>query len=64
MVSDALGLGQEMAIQIIELAQRVVDQGNSITIRWTPAHKGVEGNERAYQAAREAASLPPPRADA
>lgn len=42
-------------MQIIELAQRVVDQGNSITIRWTPAHRWVEGNERADQRAKEVA---------
>ena len=61
-VGDAPGPGQEMAIRIIELAQRVVDQGNSITVRWTPAHRGVEGNEMADQAAKDAASLPPLRA--
>ena len=60
-VSDAPGPGQEMAIQIIELAQRIVDQGNSIAIRWTPAHRGVEGNERADQTAKEMATLPPLR---
>ena len=38
--SDAPGPGQEMAIQIIELAQHVVEQGNSITVKWTPAHRG------------------------
>ena len=61
-VGDAPGPDQEMAIRIIELAQRIVDQGNSITVRWTPAHMGVEGNERADQAAKDAASLPPLRA--
>ena len=59
---DAPGPGQEMAIRIIELAQRIIDQGNSITIKWTPAHRGVEGNERADRAAKDAASLPPLRA--
>ena len=46
-VGDAPGPGQEMAIRIIELARRIIDQGNYITIRWTPAHRGLEGNERA-----------------
>lgn len=31
-------------------------QGNCITIRWTPAHREVEGNERADQKAKEMAS--------
>ena len=61
-VSDAPEPGQETATQVIELARRVVDQGISITIRWTPAHRGVEGNERADQAAKEMTSLPPLRA--
>ena len=43
------------------MARRVTDQGNSITIRWIPAHRGVVGNEMADQAARDAASLPPLR---
>ena len=58
-VKDAPGAGQEMAI---ELARRIIDQGNSITVRWTPAHRGVEGNERADRAAKDVASLPPLRA--
>ena len=61
-VGDAPGPGQEMAIRAIELAQRITSQGNSITVRWAPAHRGVEGNERADLAAKEAASLPPLRA--
>ena len=61
-VSDAPGPGREMAIRVIELAQRVVDQGNSITVRWALVHRGVEGNERTDQAAEEMASLPPLRA--
>ena len=60
--SDTPGPGQEMAIQIIELAQRIVDHGNSITIRWAPAHRGVEGNERADAEAKERAAPPPLRA--
>lgn len=51
-----------MAIRIIGFAQQIVDHGNSITIRWTPAHVGVEGNEQADQRAKEAAALPPLRA--
>ena len=42
--------------------QRVIDQGNSVTIRWTPARMRVEGNERADRVAKDAASPPPLRA--
>ena len=58
---DAPGPGQEMATRAIEIAERVVGQGNSITVRWTPAHKEVEGNERADRAAKDAAEFPPLR---
>ena len=58
---DAPGPGQEMAVRAIEIAERLVRQGNTVTIRWTPAHKGVEGNERADQVAKEAATFPPLR---
>lgn len=37
--SDDPGPGQDMAIQTIDLAYRLVDQGNSVTVRWT-AHRG------------------------
>lgn len=59
---DDPGPGQDMAIRIIGFAQRLVDQGNSISIRWALAHRGVEGNEQADQRAKEAAALPPLRA--
>ena len=58
---DAPGPGQEMAIRAIEIADRIVRRGNTITIRWTPAHVGIEGNERADQAAKSSATLPPLR---
>ena len=60
-MSDAPRLGQEIGIGAIGLAQRLIDQGNTVTHRWTPAHRGVEGNEQADQRAREAAAIPPPR---
>ena len=58
---DAPGPGQEMAIRAIEVADRLVHEGNTVSIRWTPAHVGVEGNERADRAAKDAANLPPLR---
>ena len=61
LISDAPRPGQEIAIGIIDLAQAVVDQGNTITVRWTPAQRGVEGDEQADQRAEEAAALPLPR---
>ena len=48
-----------MAIRAIEIAERITRRGNTITIRWTPAHVGVEGNERADRTAKDAATLPP-----
>jgi hypothetical protein len=38
--SDAPGPGQEIAIQVIDLTQRLVDQGNSVTVRWTLPPEG------------------------
>ena len=61
MRGDAPGPGQDMAIRAIEIAERLVQRENTVTIRWTPAHAGVEGNERADQAAKDAAPLPPLR---
>ena len=31
------------------------ERGNSLTVRWTPAHAGVEGNEQVNEAAKHAA---------
>ena len=53
--SDQLGPGQCWARAIIEVASEVVARGNSIDIRWTPAHRGVRGNEVAGGMAKEAA---------
>ena len=61
LMGDAPGPGQDMAIRAIEIANRITQRGNTITIRWTPAHVGVEGNERADRTAKDAATLPPLR---
>ena len=60
-VNDAPGPGQEIALRIISPAQEIFDHGNTITIRWAPAHRGVVGDEQADMRAREAAALPLPR---
>ena len=61
MRGDAPGPGQDMAVRAIEVTERLVQKGNTVQIRWTPAHVGVEGNERADLAAKDAATLPPLR---
>lgn len=41
-LDDRSGGGQTLRRTIIELER---ERGSSVTIRWTPAHKCVEGNE-------------------
>ena len=48
--------GQALKLQIYQKAQKLVEQGHSISVAWVPGHSGVEGNERADKAAKEAAS--------
>ena len=43
--ADRAGPGQASARAVIELEGLLVEKGCSVTIRWTPAHKGVEGKE-------------------
>ena len=47
--------GQALKMQIYQKAQRLVQQGHDISIRWIPGHNKIEGNERADRAAKEAA---------
>ena len=37
--------GQAFARAIIEIAERLGARGGTSALRWTPAHKGVEGSE-------------------
>lgn len=46
-MTDRSGPGLASAKAIIELEELLNRRGCSITIRWTPAHEGVEGNELA-----------------
>ena len=39
------GLAQALARAAVEWSQELRQRGNSITVRWTPAHVGVKGNE-------------------
>ena len=44
-VSDRLGPGQHLAVEATEAGSRPTCRGNSVTIRWTPTHLGVERHE-------------------
>ena len=52
---DRTGPGQALAIRSIETARAIAARGNSVTIRWTPSHAGIPGNERADKTAKRAA---------
>ena len=52
---DELGPGQRFAVAAIEVCSRIVANGNSVTIRWVPAHSGATGNEVADRYAKSAA---------
>ena len=41
------GPAQALARAAIEWSYELRQRGNSVTVRWTPAHAGVEGNEHA-----------------
>ena len=55
--SDAPGPGQEIAVEVLRFSRQLIAQGNTITIRWVPSHRGVEGNEQADQRAGVVADL-------
>lgn len=52
--TDGAGPGLAFARDVAEVATRLGTGGNSVTLRWTRAHKGVEGNEVADDLAKQA----------
>ena len=48
--------GQALRIQIYKQARQLRAYGGEVIVRWIPGHSGVEGNERADKAAKEASA--------
>ena len=42
---DARGPGQRFGVASIEVERLIAAAGNTVIIRWVPAHAGAEGNE-------------------
>lgn len=54
--NDSPGPGRELALVATGLAEHPVARGNTIDVRWAPAHQGVDGNKQEDQRAKEAAT--------
>ena len=52
---DRCGPAQALAKAVMTAVDSLYDRGNTLTMRWTPSHGGVGGNEQAGGAARLAA---------
>ena len=46
--------GQRVLREIWEVARQLYQQGTVVVLQWAPAHEGIDGNERAHNAARHA----------
>ena len=57
------GPAQALARAVIDFSYELRQHDNSVTVRGTPAHAGVEGNERADATAKRAAAREEGRAD-
>ena len=53
---DGCGPAQALARAAIAQAFEIHSRGNTITIRWTPSHSGIGGNNQAGMAAKSAAA--------
>ena len=56
LLHEECGPAQALARAAIDASRELRSRGSDITIRWTPSHRGVAGNERADALARQAAA--------
>ena len=52
---DRTGPGQALAVKAITTTEALTARGNVVTLRWTPSHAGISGNERVDRTAKRAA---------
>ena len=52
---NQIGPGQMLAIEAISTATSILARGNTLSLRWTPSHEGIKGNEQADKGAKSGA---------